>query len=248
MKNPCDTRIYGNAVNIDSDAIRLFWNTKAQQDSSLKAVLLGSDFASNSGILRNERENKILQSFVGTNPLSILDIGCGIGRWAHNLQYQIKVYHGIDFSDEFVKAAGNTFKENPNVQFFQMSATEIDTARLLPCYDLIIVTGVAMYINDDTISRLFYFINQLTNAASSVYFQESVSILPKRLTLKDFESVELKSKYNAIYRTGEEYEMYFERYLPDFHFEKEATRLLLDKDTGAREETNARYWYLIRKK
>jgi hypothetical protein len=35
--------------------------------------------------------------------------------------------------------------------------------------------------------------------------------------------------------------------LPDFEFKKDESGLLLDKDTGAREETNARYWFLRRK-
>jgi hypothetical protein len=35
-----------------------------QKNSSLKAVLCGSDFAENGGILRNERENLILQKFI----------------------------------------------------------------------------------------------------------------------------------------------------------------------------------------
>jgi hypothetical protein len=59
--------------------------------------------------------------------------------------------------------------------------------------------------------------------------------------------MELKSKYNAIYRTREEYEKYFTSYLPEYFFEPNESGLLLDKDTGAREETNAGYWFLRRK-
>jgi SAM-dependent methyltransferase len=218
MNTQNKTRIYDATVDIDSHAVRSFWNAKAQKDHSLKAVLCGNDFAANSGVLRNERENRILQNFIGNRKVSVLDVGCGIGRWAHNLQAQIATYHGIDFSDEFIKSAGTQFADNPAIKFFQMSATHIDASALLARYDLIIVTGVAMYINDNEIGRLFASVNQLTDAASAVYFQESVSILPTRLTLKDFDSTELKSKYNAIYRTGKEYEDYFKTCLPDFDF------------------------------
>jgi hypothetical protein len=157
------------------------------------------------------------------------------------------MYHGIDFSQEFVKAASSAFDGEKNIKFFTMSAIDIDTTRLLKKYDLIIINGVTMYINDDNINRLFYYCNQLTGESSAIYFQESVSILPHRLTLKDFYSEDLKTYYNAIYRTSQEYERFFMECLPDFEFKKDESGLLLDKDTGAREETNARYWFLRRK-
>jgi SAM-dependent methyltransferase len=245
MKIDNDTRIYEKSVNIDADSIRSFWNNKAQKDSSLKAVLLGADFAENSGLIRNERENNILKGFI-KNPKTVFDIGCGIGRWAYNLKSDFEIYHGIDFSDEFIKNAASNFEDYPNIKFFNMSAIDINTELLLTSYDLIIISGVAMYINDTEIERLFYYINKLSNSTTAIYFQESISILPYRLTLKDFNSVELQSKYNAIYRTTEEYEIFFAKYLSNYQINSDATGLLLDEKTGARKETNARYWFLKR--
>lgn len=242
-----ETRIYDKVVSIDSKSIQAFWDSKAKKDSSIKSVLLGSDLAENSGIIRNNRERQILCHFLGKSNVTILDIGCGIGRWAYNLDSRIKIYHGIDFSSEFIKSAIKSFDSKPNVSFFQMSATQLDLSVLLNNYDLIIVTGVAMYINDEEIGNLFHSLSELSNLSSSIYFQESVSTLPYRLTLKDFDSSELKSKYNAIYRTSKEYEVFFVKYLPNYQIDSNATGLLLDKDTGAREETNARYWFLKQK-
>ncbi|MDR2410348.1 MAG: class I SAM-dependent methyltransferase [Bacteroidales bacterium] len=245
MEADNDTRIYKKNVDIDVDAIRSFWNKKAQKDSSLKAVLLGADFGENSGIIRNERESNILKGFI-KNPKTVLDIGCGIGRWAYNLKSDFEIYHGIDFSEEFIKNATLNFKDFPNIKFFNMSVIDIDIKSLLASYNLIIITGVAMYINDNEIERLFYYLNKLSDYATTIYFQESISILPYRLTLKDFNSIELQSKYNAIYRTTEEYESYFSKYLVNYQIDDEKTGLLLDEETGARKETNARYWFLRR--
>ena len=242
-----ETRIYDQSVNIDSGSVQSFWDSRAQKDSSIKSVLLGADFAENSGILRNERECQILCNHLGEGKFTILDIGCGMGRWAKNLEPKIKLYNGIDFSSEYVKSASKSFETNSQISFFQMSATQLDLSILLNNYDLIIMTAVAMYINDDELSKVFSDINKHFNS-SFIYFHESVSILPHRLTLKDFDSAELKSKYNAIYRTGDEYEDFFAQYLTNYQFDKDATGLLLDKDTGARDETNARYWFLKRKK
>jgi hypothetical protein len=75
-----------------------------------------------------------------------------------------------------------------------------------------------------------------------LYIQDTTSLIETRLTLKDFDSKELNTKYNVIYRTRGEYETLFRKYLSKFKIV--GTELLLDKESGAREETNARYWCL----
>jgi len=140
---------------------------------------------------------------------------------------------------------GNDFGENSadlHKRFYCMPATDIDRTRLLEKYDVVIVTGVSMYINDSELVKLYNHINSFTKKDSFLYIQDTTSLLETRLTLKDFDSIELNTKYNAIYRTKTEYETLFGKYLPAFKLAKNGTELLLDKDSGAREETNARYW------
>ena len=239
-------RIYGEKTGIDSNKVKTFWNNNAQKDSSLKSVLLGYDFAENSANLHNEKESKIVCDFIGSGKKTILDIGCGIGRWAYNLKPIIKTYDGIDFSEEFVKAANNNFKDFAEFTFHCMSAVNIDTEKLLEKYDVVIATEVSMYINDDELDKLYNYINKFTAKGSLLYLQDTTSLLETRLTLKDFDSKELKTKYNAIYRTKAEYEILFEKYLPKFKITEKGTELLLDKESGARDETNARYWCFTR--
>lgn len=233
------TRIYDDIVNIDSETVKQFWDERAKCDDPIKSVLLGS--AQSSGALRNKKEYQILQTCIDADEkISILDIGCGLGRWGDNLKEKASVYHGVDFSSEYVQAAQKNFKDYPNLQFFNMSATDLDSSVLLDKYDLVIMTGVVMYINDDKLPNLFEKINEIN--ANAIYFQESVSLLPTRLTLKDFDSDDLDSKYSAIYRTSQEYEGIMKKKLPEFKIKK--TDLLLDESTGARKETNARFWFL----
>jgi predicted TPR repeat methyltransferase len=84
----------------------------------------------------------------------MLDIGCGIGRWAYNLEPIIKAYDGIDFSEEFVKTAGAHFRDRDGIKFFCMPVTDIDTTKLREKYDIVITTAVSMYINDDDLYKL----------------------------------------------------------------------------------------------
>ena len=235
-------RIYGDKAVIDSEKIKSFWNNNAKKDSSLKSVLLGYDFGENSADLHNQQEAEIVRTFTGNDKKTVLDIGCGIGRWAYNLKPVIKAYDGIDFSEDFVNAANNHFKDASEINFYCMSAIEIDTVKLLEKYDVVIAAAVSMYINDDELHKFYGYINSLTGKGSLLYLQDTTSLLETRLTLKDFDSKELKTKYNAIYRTKSEYEALFSRYLPEFQLREAGTDLLLDKNSGAREETNARYW------
>jgi SAM-dependent methyltransferase len=233
-------RIYGEKTDIDSESVRTFWNNNAKKDSSLKSVLLGYDFGENSADLHNKKEANIVLDFIGNGKKNILDIGCGIGRWAYNLKPVIQKYDGIDFSEEFIKAAGNNFKGVDEIKFYCMSATDIDITKLKEKYEVIIVAEVSMYINDEGLEKLYNYINNFSQNGSLLYIQDTISLLERRLTLRDFDSKELKTKYSAIYRTKAEYEMLFEKYLPKFKIN--GTELLLDKESGAREETNARYW------
>ncbi len=177
--------------------------------------------------------------------IKILDIGCGIGRWVNNLKSEIDIYHGIDFSENFVNKACVAFNNLNNVNFFLMSATDINQDVLLKKYDLIIMNGVCMYINDIPLLDLFKYINKLILRNGCIYLQESISILDDRLTLKDFYSKDLNMTYNAIYRTKDEYDKIIARYLTSFKIMQ--TGLLLDNETGVRKETNAQYWFLLRR-
>jgi len=123
-----------------------------------------------------------------------------------------------------------------------MSATDIDRAKLLKQYDLIIMNGVCMYINDIPLLNLFSELNELLSDQACIYLQESVSIKGTRLTLKEFYSDDLKCTYNAIYRTKNDYNSMITKQLNPIKIL--TTGLLLDKDSGAREETNAQYWFL----
>ena len=113
-----------------------------------------------------------------------------------------------------------------------------DKLNLKEKYNLIICTGVLMYINDSDIMRILKSFSDIS--PEYIYIQESISLMEGRLTLNNFESKELKTNYSAIYRTKAEYEEYYRQ--AGFRILK--TDLLLDDETGGRKETNAQYWLL----
>ena len=219
------TRVYTDKINIDNNSTKEFWQKRANNINNLQTVLLGSDNTGSEQNIRNENEKRIVEKIVEKiqNP-GILDIGCGIGRWAENLQNKFEYYVGVDFSEGFINYASKKFTNFSNVKFYNNSILNLDKDILTSRFNLIICTGVLMYINDENISNIFKAFRQVS--PEYLYIQESISLMEGRLTLNKFESKDLKTDYSAIYRT------------------KLKTDLLLDNKSGAREETNAQYWIL----
>ena len=237
------TRIYADKIEIDNNSTKEFWENRANNINNLQTVLLGSDKTGIEQNTRNEHEKLIVESVVKQiqNP-RILDIGCGIGRWAENLINQFDSYTGVDFSEGFIDYASKKFSDNENIKFYNNSILNLDKEILDSKFNFIICTGVLMYVNDTNLSKFFKTLKQMTNTCNiqNIYIQESISIMDNRLTLNQFESKDLKTNYNAIYRTKKEYEEYFKTN----GFDIIKTDLLLDNKSGAREETNAQYWIL----
>ena len=237
------TRIYADKIEIDNNSTKEFWENRANNINNLQTVLLGSDKTGIEQNTRNEHEKLIVESVVKQiqNP-RILDIGCGIGRWAENLINQFDSYTGVDFSEGFINFASEKFANYSNIKFYNNSILNLDKEILDSKFNFIICTGVLMYVNDTNLSKFFKTLKQMTNTCNiqNIYIQESISIMENRLTLNQFESKDLKTNYNAIYRTKQEYEAYFKTN----KFDIIKTDLLLDNKSGAREETNAQYWIL----
>ncbi len=236
------TRIKNKSVDIKINSTKEFWQTRVQNGYNLKTVLLNEEVNDDVIKNRNIKESNLVKSFLDPNKkYKILDIGCGIGRWVENLFIYIDQYTGIDYTDGFIKLAKNKYKQT-NLEFIQMSATDINISLLRDNYDLSILTGICMYINDKDLPNLFLTINNLTN--DIIYLQESVSLTEGRLTLDNFYSNDLRQNYSAIYRTIPEYENLLIQYCTNFKLL--ASGLLLDNKTGNRKETNASYWILKR--
>ena len=233
------TRVYTDKIEIDNNSTKEFWENRANNINNLQTVLLGSDKTGIEQNTRNEHEKLIVESVIKQikNP-RILDIGCGIGRWAENLINQFDSYTGVDFSEGFIDYASKKFNDNENIKFYNNSILNLDKEILNANFNFIICTGVLMYVNDSNIFNIFKAFRRIT--PEYVYIQESISLMDARLTLNKFESKDLQTNYNAIYRTKQEYEEYFKTN----GFDIIKTDLLLDNKSGAREETNAQYWIL----
>ena len=167
------TRVYTDKINIDNNSTKEFWQKRANNINNLQTVLLGSDNTGSEQNIRNENEKRIVEKIIEKiqNP-GILDIGCGIGRWAENLQNKFEYYVGVDFSEGFINYASKKFTNFSNVKFYNNSILNLDKDILTSRFNLIICTGVLMYINDENISNIFKAFRQVS--PEYLYIQESI--------------------------------------------------------------------------
>lgn len=203
------SRLYGEKEEIDSEEVKNFFAERAHRDleSDLSIVLFQDKENSEQ---RHIEEKKLLHENIDITGKKILEIGCGIGRWTEALHDKCESYLGIDYTEDLVEIAKESYNYD-NCQFQVMSATDIKIDELLiePPFDIIIISGVLMYINDDDLKLVIDQINQIGIEDKKLFIMEPISCIESRLTLKDFYSEGLEADYSAIYRTKDEYMEFF---------------------------------------
>lgn len=206
------SRLYGDKEDINSDKVRNFFNERANKDleSDLSIVLFQDK---ENSAQRHIEEQKVLFENIDVSGKKVLEIGCGIGRWADALHDKCGSFLGIDFSEDLIEIAKKSYNYD-NCEFQVMSATDIKVDELLiePPFDIVIFSGVLMYINDEDLGVIIDEVNNVTDENKKIFIMEPISCMETRLTLKDFYSEGLESDYSAIYRTENEYIDVFKKF------------------------------------
>ena len=167
---------------------------------------------------RNQAEiDKILPLLELDPNAQILDVGCGVGRWADAIPCNVAGYLGIDFSEGLVQIARSRNQKSSFI-FETMSVCDFGKyfrSHKLKPFNRLIAAGILIYLNDSDVKELFRLFSEILVPGAVVYMREPVGIR-ERLTLKDFFSEELNHDYHTIYRTAEEYRLMMEENAPAF--------------------------------
>ena len=199
---------------------------------------------------RNQKEIEKLKPMLCLDWESrVLDVACGIGRWADAIQENIQEYCGVDFSGELIEIANKRNTKRQRYAFYEGSVIEIDKVleeNHKGTYNVVLMIGIFMYINDDDMLSAIRQIIARCEADATVCIREPIGVT-ERLTLKDFFSEELDDTYNAIYRTREEFASCFEETFLKcgFVIEKEGF-MFEEKELNNRAETE-QYYYILRR-
>ena len=233
-------RLYGEKEKIDKEYVKEFFDKRA--DKEVDSLMTITSFQDKENLdQRQIEESKIVLENIDLTGKKILEIGCGIGRWAEIFHDKCEYYLGLDFAENLIDIA----KENYNYEncYFQvMSAVDIKIEELLvePPFDIVFIAGVLVFLNDDDIPLMINEINKLISNEKTIYIRETISVMDTRLTLKDFYSESLETDYSAIYRTKEELMNFFSKFKDVSNIKTETIYETLKKY----DETGYRYFII----
>lgn len=156
-----EKRIYGESFDIDASRTRELYNKRSERLSQMQnpytSVLLG-DQNPEYAVKWNTIEKETILPLLGVEKTSsVLDLGCGIGRWAETVIPLCGRYTGVDFSEGMVNIAKERCCElmNENNRFICSSVQDyLGGLSADERFDVIIIAGVCMYMNDPDVKQI----------------------------------------------------------------------------------------------
>lgn len=240
-------RIINEKEDIDYIETKEFFERRAHKynENNPYSVTMYQDNNSELVRQRNLFETEKIMSLVGFDQNSrVLDLACGIGRWADAIGDEMMSYVGIDFSEELIQIANNR-KKNPLVSFLVGSATDIE--QILDedwHFNRILLIGILMYLNDEDVAKTAESVEKFCEKECRICIREPIG-LEKRLTLKDFFSQELNDSYNAIYRTRFEIMDLIKPGFLDNGFIVEEEGFLFEQEELNNRRETAQYFFIL---
>lgn len=247
-------RIIGEEISIIEENVHEFFENRTNKKLFHRYNLV--NYQDNNPQLALDRDRiekvKMLPYLDVKGNSVILDIGCGVGRWGDELTKYLTtgLYVGVDYSEHLIDVAkeaadkdGTSDKRAYYCGSFQNIQKTLEDNNEYRQFDLIIINGVMMYINDYDLGKCMDAISKLVSKDAKIYIKESVGV-SERYTLKDIYSEELSCKYNAIYRSIKEYENVFSM-LPTSIRKIAEGETFEDGGLHNRKETTSYYWIFM---
>ena len=161
---------------------RFFWKSDQSSSYRINNKLVASWFDKTQSLVFTEeaavKEESTIIPLIHqkiTSDSSILDLGCGNGRYADALGNDIKEYLGVDISQNFVKNANLKYSDEKINFVFSPAHTFIQKNK----FDVILMIGLLTYMNDDEIEKMISNCKKMLNPGGwiivrNVCFNESV--------------------------------------------------------------------------
>jgi len=206
------SRIYTQAGDkkpeINKDSVFDFFEKRAAKVDEIGPIraVIYQDKNPNLAERRDAAEKSLLFPLMNLDRFStVLDAGCGSGRWAEVIIPHCAAYFGVDVSPGLVRVARERFDHYCNARFSVCSIDNISLEAIgaRNYFTHILSFGLFMYLNDDEVTMsLNRFVN-MAAANAKVIFREPIA-MQNRLTLQMHFSDDMEQMYNAIYRTEAE--------------------------------------------
>lgn len=228
-------RILGEKKNISYDDVKNFFDERGSQEKKhIYNYVMYLDDKPEVAIKRDKQGKERMSKLISVTPdMKVLDVGCGVGRWGEFFLEKGAYYVGVDGNSKMIERAEDNLKNYNNKNLIVSNLQNMEQAlinsEISTKFDIIFVSGVFMYLNDEDCLNVMKTMAKLSAENAVVCIIESMSN-DERLTLDKFYSGELNQNYSAIYRTISEYkELMNNAFSNEFDLELEE---LLDFEDG----------------
>jgi cyclopropane fatty-acyl-phospholipid synthase-like methyltransferase len=202
-------RTPGRRVDLDYEATRAFFDARAERVEGPCAwtATMYHDGAPALAEARDRCEKEFVLPLLSLQrDTRVLDVGCGLGRWAVAIAPLVASYTGIDFSDGLLVQGRAICAQIPGAEKAVFERCDArDVGRLDGPFDRIVLAGILQYLNDDDARRCLDGVASLAAPDAVVYVREPMRTRA-RLTFDRYWSDDLETDYSTIYRTVSEYE------------------------------------------
>lgn len=191
---------------IDYTKSKAFWDARAKNIGGkdfLLATTLQDDLPAISDY-RDLTEKKHLFNILSLDRrMHVLDLGGGTGRWAIELAKKAAKVMLVDFSYSLLNIGKRQAQRLgiTNIDFIESSIQDFCCDQK---FDLIILSGVLMYINQDDLDKVAKNINIMLKSGGRLVLREGISLNGTVSQIEEY-AQELKSEYSVIWREPKEY-------------------------------------------
>jgi len=184
-------------MTIDRERARRFWDRQVTDQA------YETDFGPGTlvkdrrlALCRKAVEEERLSRLIELEPhQTVLDIGCGTGRWAMFFSPRVRSVVGTDFSEAMIARAKAIAERQgaENVEFRVADATSLEG---MPRADVVHAGGVLQYLSDEDVTTFAEAANSLLRPGGRLVTRDSVG--PRRVVQA--------GEYPVVYRTELEYQ------------------------------------------
>ncbi len=231
---------------IDRKSIEAFFSqraAKADQLGHVQAVIYQDKHPDLAKQRDAAEKAKLLPLLQLKGDETVLDMGCGTGRWADVIVGKCGAYVGTDFSEELIGIARERFASIPNARFICLPAEQVSLSSVAVSVQVILSLGLFIYLNDEELAQTIRGYASVAHTSSKVLIREPIGT-EMRLTIKEHFSEEMGQVYNAIYRTERELMAVIEAELMSQGFRLVDSGDVYESALNNRAETRQK-WYLL---
>jgi ubiquinone/menaquinone biosynthesis C-methylase UbiE len=195
---------------IDANKVKYFWEMRGKQFYKLPFESI-ANLEEDSELLALKvklETEQVLPRLQLHDKLTVLDLGAGVGQWTFRFAPHVQYVTAVEYSSSLANIGIKKLHDDKigNVQFIISPAEEFES---LEQFDIVFISGLYVYLTDGQVERLMSKFSNWVKPGGMIFLRDGTSTLNGRYYIQDRYSPVLKTNYSAVYRTREEYLIFF---------------------------------------